>query len=223
MLRAALGAALILTAVGSAGPATAEEGFKTKAAGQFLVRLRAIGLIPNDGDPIKTEVGDVEVGRTQVSSDTVPEIDFSYFITDNIAVELIAATTQHHVTAKLNGGGEIVMGDVQVLPPTLTAQYHFFTKERVSPYLGAGINYTIMFDEHGANSALSDVRFSNSVGPALQAGVDVAIGGNWSLNFDIKKIWLASDVKATLRPATGLKATADLDPLVVGVGVGYRF
>ncbi|MFP3480474.1 OmpW family outer membrane protein, partial [Burkholderia sp. SIMBA_057] len=87
-----------------------------------------------------------------------------------------------------------------LLPPTLTAQYHFFPKERVSPYVGAGINYTLFYREDAANKAngiglrITDTDYENRFGWALQAGVDVALTGNWSLNLDVKKIFLKTDV-----------------------------
>ncbi len=215
-LSLALGVASLMTAA-LAGPALADDsdGFKTKAAGQVLLRVRALGVLPEDGSSIKTAGGANTGLSTRVDNNFVPEVDLSYFITDNIAVEAIAAVTQHHVTAQ---PGKINLGDVWLLPPTITAQYHFFTKERISPYLGAGINYTFLFGESGGVG--QPMKYSNSFGPAVQAGIDIALTGNWSLNLDVKKIFISTDVKAF---NSAVKTTVDLDPWVVGIGVGYRF
>lgn len=226
-----LGGALMAAALVS-GPAMADEsGFKTKHAGDIVVRMRALAVMPSDGDAIRTDSNALaptgtRVASTQVGNDYVPEIDVSYFITDNIAVEAIAGTTSHHVSAKdvLGTGTNLDMGDVRLLPPTITAQWHFFHDQRLSPYVGAGINYTIFYDERGGDSAFrNSIRFDNGWGPALQFGADFALTGGWSLNVDVKKLWLSTDVKATLAGAVPLKATADLNPWIVGVGVGYRF
>jgi outer membrane protein len=58
-----------------------------------------------------------------------------------------------------------------------------------------------------------------SFGGALQAGVDFKIDKNWSINLDLKKVWISSDVYIE-----GTKVSnAQLNPLLVGAGVGYRF
>jgi outer membrane protein len=148
----------------------------------------------------------------------VPELDFSYFLTDNIAFELIAATTKHKVdTTNIN------MGSIWLLPPTLTVQYHFLPKSRISPYVGAGLNYTLFYNAKKGD--LASVKYENSLGYALQAGVDIAVSGPWSVNFDVKKLWLDTDVKGTLADATStqVKADVDINPWIFGIGVGYRF
>ena len=147
----------------------------------------------------------------------MPEVDFSYFITDNIAVELIAATTKHDLKWE---NPNVDLGSVMLLPPTLTLQYHFMPKERFSPYLGAGINYTFFYDEKPG--AAQSISYDNGFGYALQAGFDYAISGPWSLNVDVKKVFL--DTTITTNVGGGpINVDADLDPWVFGIGVGYRF
>lgn len=201
-IAALLGATALVPVQASAD----EAGFKTKSAGDFLVRARGIYVVPDedlDGTP-----------GLDVSNEFVPEVDFSYFVTDNIALELIAATTRHDVS--LPG---TPLGKVSLLPPTLTVQYHFLPKSQFSPYVGAGLNYTFFYDEDAPGGAITSVDYKNHVGYALQAGVDYALTGNWSVNLDVKKIFLKTDVSVNGGPDTGV----DLDPWIIGVGVGYRF
>lgn len=197
-------AAALLTAV----PAHAE--FTGKSAGDIMVRARLIGVLPDES--ASTTIG----GDVGVSNDWVPEIDFTYFVTDNVALELIAATTKHDVTH--NAG--IDLGEVSLLPPTLTLQYHFMPKERLSPYVGAGINYTFFYNEDAPGGAVTSIDYENSFGWALQAGVDYAVADNWYLNFDVKKVFLSTDVSIN---GGAITADVDLDPWIVGFGVGYRF
>ncbi|CAK0751721.1 outer membrane protein [uncultured Gammaproteobacteria bacterium] len=239
--------ALVLAAAVAAVPAGAQE-FKGKSAGDIVLRARALVVIPDEGGKVKSQglsigaanglVDNADYRAADFTTAVVPELDLSYFFTDNIAVEVIAGVTNHHLKVKAKGplpaGGilhdSINLGDVWLLPPTVTAQYHFFTKERISPYLGAGVNATFFF---GANkdSALSKMSLSPSIGPALQAGVDIALTGSLFLNLDVKKIWMNTDLKATLAPASNgplgvtgpVKASVDIDPWLVGVGIGYRF
>lgn len=206
-------AALLLAGVATTAMA---QDFKGKSAGDILVRARAIGVIPDGENAVKTAAGGATGLKTDVDNAYVPEVDFSYFLTDNVALELIAATTKHDVKAK--GAANVDLGHVWLLPPTLTLQYHFLPKAQFSPYVGAGLNYTMFY---GASSgAVNSIKYDNGVGYALQAGFDVALGGPWSLNFDVKRLWLSTDVKVN---GGALKSTVDLDPWIVGVGVGYRF
>ncbi|MGD1934738.1 MAG: OmpW family protein [Candidatus Phaeomarinobacter sp.] len=190
--------------------ASAEDGVSEKSPWQ--VRARIIGVIPDEDSDVTPNIGSIDVDAA-----VVPEIDISYFFTPNIALELIAATSPHDVEVDLNGGGTLDLGDVWVLPPTLLLQYHFMPDGQVRPYVGAGINYTHPYNAD--DTAATSVDYEGGFGWALQAGVDVPIGGNWSWNLDVKKIFV--EIEATVNSA--VKADVDLDPWVVGTGIGYRF
>lgn len=212
-LKAACAVAILASAVaGVATSALAQEAaFKTKSAGDILVRGRVIGMIPDE----ETSNHNVGSGEGKLNNDYVPEVDFSYFVTDNIAFELIAATTKHSLDWK---DPNLDLGTVRLLPPTLTAQYHFMPQERFSPYVGAGINYTFFYDAKPGQ--FNSIKYEDGFGYAFQAGFDYAISGPWSLNLDVKKIFLDTKVKINGGATT---SDADLDPWVIGLGVGYRF
>jgi outer membrane protein len=185
----------------------------TTQAGDIMVRGRVLDVVP-------TESADISIGGdVDINNHIVPEVDFSYFFTSNIAVEVIAAITPHDVGAHGTALGNLDLGSVWLLPPTVTAQYHFNTNTPFKPYLGAGVNYTHFF---GADegSSIASIDYDNSFGPALQAGLDYAIDDHWVVNVDVKKIWINSDVKVNGGAVT---ADVDINPLVIGVGVGYKF
>lgn len=204
--------ALLVTSVLSVLPAASYAG----EAGDFVLRVRGIGVIPDEDVSITGAVtgSDIDIDNT-----LVPELDFSYFVTNNIALELIAATTPHEATAKNTSAGNLDLGEVWLLPPTLTVQYHFNGLDRFKPYVGAGVNYTVFYGED-EGSSITDMNFDNSFGPALQAGFDVAIDENWLVNFDVKKIWIDSEVSIN---GGAVRADVDIDPWIVGAGVGYKF
>lgn len=181
----------------------------------WLIRARAIAVVPDEDATISVIGGDVTV-----DTDYMPELDFTYFFTENIAVELILATTNHNAVAVGTALGDVPLGDVQVLPPTLTLQYHFPLGGRVKPYVGAGINYTMFFDATPAGGAITSISYGNGVGLALQAGIDIAIDDHWLFNIDVKKIFL--DTKVSINGGA-IIADVDIDPWVVGIGFGYRF
>ena len=205
-------AALVLAA--TAAQAQAAPVADDDVAGHFQLRLRGLAVLPDASATIK--IGGVDIGgETKVTDSFIPEIDGTYFLTDHIGVELIAATTQHSVHNSVAGN----VGSVWLLPPTLTAQYHFDPTSTVwRPYVGAGINYTFFYSPH---SPLSDIHYSNNFGWALQAGFDVPVGdGPYFVNFDAKKIFLNTHVKAL---GGIIQADASLDPWLIGAGVGIRF
>lgn len=198
--------------------ATAQE-FKPKEAGDFLIRARGLAVIPNEDADLSVGGSSIP-GEVDLGTAYVPEIDFSYFITDNIALELIAAVTTHSVEATGTPLGDVDLGEVGLVPPTLTLQYHFWSPKRLSPYAGIGLNYTFFFVDEDGDA--TEIDYDNSFGFALQAGVDYAVSGRWSVNVDIKKIFLSTDAEI-LAAGTNIEADVDVNPLIVGLGVGYRF
>lgn len=186
-----------------------------KEAGDFRVRLRGIAFI-TDTDGTTDALG----GEAEATNDYVPELDFTYFFTKNIAAELILATTKHGVDVKNSTAGDLNLGTVRALPPVLTLQYHFMPDQKISPYIGAGINYTIMYGA-STGASVNDVKYSNEFGYAFQAGVDYEINDKWSLNFDVKKVFVDTDIVAN-GGNVNAKDT-NLDPWIFGVGFGYTF
>jgi len=167
----------------------------------------------------------------RVDSNTIPEIDFSYYITKNIATELILAVgTRHDVKTTADAAHHPDLGSVNLLPPTLTLQWHFNPDQTIDPYVGAGISYVRAMDRGlSYNNAVPIQIDRNSFGPAIQAGFDYNLENKWLLNFDVKKIWVGTDVKlkgdvAGLSPAGWQKIDSlDIDPWVVSVGFGRKF
>lgn len=189
-----------------------------KQADTFMIRARAIGVLPLNSSSSISAIGG-HVGTTDQFS---PEVDFSYFLTDNIAFELIAATTRHEVSGEATKLGKVDVGSVWALPPTLTVQYHFMPHSAFSPYVGAGVNATFFYNANPARPVVNHVSFENNIGAAIQAGFDYNFSGHWFANVDVKQIFLSTE--AHLQTALGpVTAKTDLDPLVVGIGVGYRF
>ncbi|MBL4721183.1 MAG: OmpW family protein [Alphaproteobacteria bacterium] len=193
--------------------------------GDWLLRVRAISISPTD------ESGgispDLLTAGLDPQSAIVPELDITYMLTDTIGLELIAATSVH----QFEGTGAIAgLGDVAeawLLPPTLLAQYHFRTNSKFRPYIGAGINYTISYLENAHQSleavlGPTTVKADNSFGWALQAGMDYDISDKWFMNIDVKYIDLGVDIQLNSRGVIR-NVAVDINPVVFGIGFGYRF
>jgi outer membrane protein len=164
----------------------------------------------------------VPADAIHVSNKTIPEVDISYFFTKTIAAELILTVPQKHgVKVTQSAIGAFKAGSFRHLPPTLTLQYHFLPDNQFRPYIGAGINYTRITNDDLAVPGVTKLHLENdSWGGALQAGFDVKLGKNLFLNLDVKKIYIRSDVTA---PGLGKISHVKVDPLAVGIGLGWRF
>jgi outer membrane protein len=177
----------------------------------WLLRVRAVNIDPaNNSDQIGG-VGPSD--RLSVQNKTFPEFDVSYFFTKNIAAELILTYPQ-----KLDVGLDNAnIGSFKALPPILTAQYHFLPDGQCSPYVGVGINYTNISSVNLLNGAGS--LDHDTWGLAGQVGIDYKIDKHLSLNLDVKYARIRSNVFAD----GGLISNVQVDPVLVGLGVGYRF
>ena len=197
--------------------AQAQDAFQPKAEGRVILNARLTQVAPQGTDPIVTLAGASTGLRADVSYDVMPTLGVSYFLSDHVAVEVIAGTTKHTVKAK-GPGTNLKIKDTWVLPPVVSLQYHFAPAARVSPYVGAGVNYMLFYG--GSNKNGFKVELDDGFGAALQAGVDIATADRWALNLDAKKIFFETD--AVDRTA-GVKSKVTLDPWVVSAGFGYRF
>jgi outer membrane protein len=187
-----------------------------KLAGTIMVRGRLIDVMPLVTSSSISGIG----GKVAVGNALAPEVDLSYFFTDNIALELIAATTQHTVSAHNTALGSLTVGQTWVLPPTLTLQYHFNPRGAISPYVGAGLNVSFFYGGSAGKAPINRLVLETSVGPALQAGVDWNFSGHWFANLDVKQIFMSSTAHIN---SGAIKAKVAIDPLVIGTGIGYRF
>jgi outer membrane protein len=184
---------------------TSGAAFAQQAESPWLVRVRAVHLDSANKD--STGLG------LSVNNKTIPEVDISYFFNKNVAAELILTVPQKHDLSSSVLGGRI--GSLKHLPPSLLLQYHF-DAPGFNPYVGAGVNYT-RFSNVNLPAGVDIDR--NSWGGALQVGVDIPLSKNLYLNFDVKKVYIKTDVFAG-----GAKAgTFKVDPVLVGVGLGWRF
>ncbi|WP_352561726.1 MULTISPECIES: OmpW family protein [unclassified Mesorhizobium] len=188
----------------------------TEAPSPWQIRLRALGVITEDSGHVNAVPG----SGLSYSNTVTPELDISYYFTDNIATELILGTTYANIEGQGAIGALGNVGKVWLLPPTLTLQYHFTNFGAFKPYVGAGVNYTIFYNQDAGSA--NTLKVNNTFGTALQVGFDYMVDQHWGVNFDVKKLFLKPDFDVTVDGAK-LTGKAALDPWLIGAGVTYRF
>ncbi|MDQ1231561.1 OmpW family protein [Sphingomonas sp. SORGH_AS_0879] len=222
---------LALAATGISASASAEDRTDAQPrvgvrAGDVLLRARAILVAPNErsGSILPAFPGET----VKVDNRIMPEVDATYMATNHLGFELIASTTKHSVSGVRGTTGSIgKLASTWVLPPTLTAQYHFMPTRHVRPYVGAGVNYTIFWNESasdGLQAAVgpTKVHLKDSIGWAAQAGVDMDITRRVFLNLDIKYIDIDTTARLDNAALGRQRVNVSLDPLVFGIGLGVR-
>ena len=183
----------------------------------FQIKVGVSGVLPNESATTSIN-GDVDI-----SDEWVPSLQIEYFFTDNVSMELLCCVATHDVQAVATDVGTVNLGEVTHFPPTLTVKYRWTDFGPFEPYVGAGLNYTAFIDDETPPSPpVNGIDYDSSFGGALQAGFDYRLDDHWALNFDVRRIWINTEVNidTTLGPVT---ADVDIDPWVVSTAIGYRF
>ncbi len=176
--------------------------------GSWLVRV-GLSVV----DPKSDNLSLAPTQTLQIDDDTRPTFDVTYMFRDNWGVEVLASTVWTHDLLVRTPTGTTRLGEVKHLPPTVSLQYHFNPEGRFRPYVGLGVNYTLLFDEEpGALSV------DNSFGPAAQLGLDYGLNDKWFLNVSARYI----DIDGDARLGSTDLGTVEVDPFVYGIHVGYR-
>lgn len=227
ILKRAAAALLATTAVAAIASTAQAQDFKGVQGGDIVVRARGLAVLPQEKGTVNA-AGLGSIGSASIKNDYIPELDVTYFVTPNIGLNLIAGTSRHSVAVDLNPGAAGLLGTttvdagkVSLLPPTLTATFHPLPNSRINPYVGAGINWTLFYNEKNG-PGLANTKYKNAFGWALQAGADIYLTDNLLLNFDVKKVWLDTKMSTYLGP-TRVSTSVDINPWLVGVGIGYKF
>jgi len=211
-------ASLALLAVAACSPALAQNGPWSVHVGPAAVRL-SVKAAPESprGTPIPGSALEAENGTTlglEVGYDITP--DWTGRLT--VGVPLKTTITGSGSLAALGKAGELTYG-----PAVLSSTYRLGQFGAVRPYVGAGVAYLMAFSSKDA--AVADFNVKNAFGSAIQIGADIALGSNYGLFIDVKKIFLKTTVTGTVPAFGGAPAYSrvSVNPLVVHAGLSYRF
>ncbi|MBN7768329.1 outer membrane beta-barrel protein [Marinobacter daepoensis] len=206
---------ILAAAVMAAAPAA--QAFE---AGDFVVRAGAVHVAPDDSSDEVRLAGGVATGSdVAVDTNTQLGIRGTYMFTSHLGLGVLAATPfKHNITGKdgLLDGADI--GETKHLPPTITLQYYpMASTSALQPYAGVGVNYTTFFEE---KSDLGELELDDSVGVAVEFGVDYMLSEQFGLNAAVW--WADIDTEAEIKGVTE-KLDVEIDPMVYMVGFTYKF
>ncbi|MBB5863212.1 OmpW family outer membrane protein [Xanthomonas sp. 3058] len=184
-----------------------------QSKGDWTVAVGAHQVAPTS-DNGRLVGGTLEV---DVGNDIKPTFTAEYFIADTLGIEVLAALPFEHAIT-LRGLGRV--GSTKHLPPVISLQYHFNRQGKVSPFLGAGINYTRFFstDTRGALAG-SRLELGDSWGLAAHAGLDFTLSDRSALRVDLR--WI--DIDSTARLDGARIGKVHIDPLAYGMAYVHRF
>ncbi|MEX1666598.1 OmpW family outer membrane protein [Zhongshania arctica] len=193
--------------------------------GDLIARVGIANVSPDESTS-NVFVGGADQGASlEIGDDTQLGLNFAYFITDRINVEVLAATPFSHDVSFSNGAR---LGEVTHLPPTVSVNYYLNSPSSAfQPYAGIGLNYTFIYDEEFSSeneaAGLSDLSLDNSFGLAAQIGADYILDEKWFINGAVR--WIDIDTEATFSAGAdrGSVSTIEIDPVVYMVSVGYKF
>jgi outer membrane protein len=206
--------------------------------GDVLINARILNITPDvssnqvtaAGSPIAPPAGiDVEDGYSL-------GVDITYMVTNNFGVELMLDTSSTHDIKGTGNLAGVNIGDVTVLPPSVIAVWHFMPTNNIRPYVGAGVNYTMFFSEGttdeftntmdavvGPGVTSTGLSVDDTFGLVAQVGVDIDINKDWYVSLDAKYVDIDTTATVAINGVDTAKVDFDLNPLVLGIGVGTRF
>ena len=200
-----------------------------QSAGQWTAKFGFNQLTP------KVESGDLSAPalpntKASVDRDIQPVVIIAYGITDNISLEGALGTPYKQ---SIKGAGSIAgigeIATVEALPPTLFAQYRFFSPTATfRPFVGIGATYAYFMKERGSGKltaltnpggAPTTMNIDNKFTYTGQIGVAMNINERWFTDVTVNK----SRLRTVAHFSTGQTQNMKLDPVAVVVAVGYKF
>lgn len=192
--------------------------------GDWVVRVGVTTVAPDDSSSnVIVDGADLGVG-VNVDSNSQLGLNFVYFFSPQLAIEVLAATPFSHDIALDTVGA---LGNTQQLPPTVSANYYFADPSaKFQPYVGVGVNYTIFFNEEftsaNTSAGFSELDLDNSFGLAAQVGFDYMLNDKWLVNASVRKVDIDTEASFVLNGSPG-NVNVSIDPWVYSIMAGYRF
>ena len=186
-------------------------------AGTLLLRGRIVGILPDNHDNAVSVIG----GHINSSNSITPEVDLSYFFTDHLAIEGEAGVTHNRLIAENTDIGDVDVGKVWGAPVLALLQYHVLPRSRWNPYFGVGVAFLRYFGAEPAGGLAQQLSVQSETGAVFQAGLDMEITGRWYGN--VRRQEAPGQLPGQRRRWRAHRESVNISPIIVGLGIGYRF
>lgn len=199
-----------LAFVPSAFAQDVDTGYTNSPSGKRIAIVGGGAIMEPDSDP---QPG----SRIDVDGAAAPTLSASWYVNDNVALELWGAADQFNHRVR---GDQGKIGTVEQQPVALSGQYRFGTADSLfRPFLGLGY-YESNFSNEDISGDGLHVGLETARGPIATAGLDLNISDRWFARTDLRYMQADADVNLAGQD-TG--QTFALDPWTLGFGVGARF
>ncbi|HUO85247.1 MAG TPA: OmpW family outer membrane protein, partial [Thermoanaerobaculia bacterium] len=161
---------ILLILLGAATPAFAQRSLD--------VNLWA-SWIDASGDARVEELETVD--QVEFDSDMGYGLGVNFFWSRRISIEaaVFRFAPEAAATASDPALGDFTLGELEMIPITLTLQLHLFPEARFDPYVGAGLAY-VLFDELDSEDDLSEIGveridIEDDYGIVFNAGFNIVL------------------------------------------------
>lgn len=204
-------------------------GAQAQTAGSILARVGVTSVMPQVGS------GDLSTPapphtQIDVSSATGLGGGLTYIVNEHWSVDLPLGLP---FESKIKGAGAIAgsgeIGSAKVVPFTLFGQYRFYdASASCRPYVGLGLTYANFIREQGNGTLTAllnpggkpvTLKIDDKWTLTPQVGVTTFVTPKVYLEAMVAKSWLKT--RSTL--STGQTIDVKLDPVTVGLYVGYKY
>lgn len=182
--------------------------------GDWLIRLKATGIIPINKSSETTPLG----GQLETSSQLLPTLDVSYFLTNHWSIEALVGVISNDYRLEDSLLGDFKVSHTKSGTASLVAQYHFRPDAALNPYLGAGVNHTWPISVKTATN-VPDINMQSLTSPLLEAGLDYRLSKHWFASANIRYVSIPTQHFS----GDGFSAKSDTDVITPGAGMGLRF
>ena len=209
---------LAFSGVAMAAPAVADE---SKLGWYLQLGPASVGF--SEGASISAGGDTIDGASATLSDNATLGFGIGYRFSQDfsvIAIGGVPPTTTIKGTGPLNG---VTVGEVTYGPLIVAANYHIPLKGRFQPFVGAGINYTVVFDTE--DDGITDLKADNAFGGVLRAGFDYMWDDSNGFFFSANKVFVNTNASgnATALGGAPVEADIDLDPLILHAGWVRRF
>ena len=212
-------AACIMT-LGVTSAARAEDRSLAPHAGTWYVQVGRAGVDFNSSATVQLAGRAVPGAGARALNNITLGVGAGYFFTRNLSVDALLGSPPE---TTIHGNGALAglsAGKVTYGPAILAIDYHFTRFGAFQPFIGAGVNYTVVLGHK--DLAISGLKVDNAWGTVVRAGFNAMVTRHVGVFSSVQKVFVGTKVSGTFN-GLPVSANVTLDPWIYHAGLTYRF